>query len=686
MNSFNDNYLEPFISNAIPIFYSTIAPIFFQDNLANTVQDTIQIITPSSDYNSLLAERGSQVIWGRHGNDSLVAYDPGAVRPNQWQIDIFLGDFVDENFIDSLGLVGQDASRTLRKWQDRFILGDWRQPYYTENQPHIFGLNQFAVIIDFSPSQDLIQLHGTPEDYRLVSSPLGTAIFWQQETSSDLIALLPGVPRLHLNDRSLQFEGNTPPSGPILDKVKQVGTAGFDFIFDSTVDDTGNVYVGGGTTGALAGTLSGSRDAWLAKFDRNGDLQWSQQFGTSGVESAWALANDGSNIYVVGDTSGDLANTNQGGRDAYLAKFDSDGNVLWSEQLGSSALEQTFGVITDKQGNVYVSGQSVGDLGGTNFNVGQNLGSTEANQSTILRTTDSFMTKFDSDGNQLWLEKFGTPELDDFYNIAIDEDGNVFAGGPTTSDFEGEDAELYDSWLVKLDNNGELQWLEQFGSPDYEFLWDIDTDLEGNVYATGWTLGDLEGENAGSYDTWVVKYDTNGNQLWIRQFGTSGDDGSGFVFGGIDVDSNNDIFVTGATDGNLGGENAGSYDAWVAKYDSAGNQLWLEQFGTPDYDVGGSVTTDNAGSLYVTGFTEGSLGNINAGAVDGWIAKFDSDSGSLQDFTGNIDRNVNLIESQEKFLEAAANQLPIDDTFPFSTTELTSSVDSLESLAEIDVL
>lgn len=89
MNSFNDNYLEPFISNAIPIFYSTIAPIFFQDNLANTVQDTIQIITPSSDYNSLLAERGSQVIWGRHGNDSLVAYDPGAVRPNQWQIDIF---------------------------------------------------------------------------------------------------------------------------------------------------------------------------------------------------------------------------------------------------------------------------------------------------------------------------------------------------------------------------------------------------------------------------------------------------------------------------------------------------------------------------------------------------------------------------------------------------------------------
>ncbi len=664
MKALNGNYFEPFFSNAISIFFNVVAPILFKDNVANKVQDTLLSFTPASDYNYLFAERNSQLIWGRHGNDSLVSFDPVAARPGQWQIDIFFGDFVDEQLYQSLGIVAEDLERTPRDWQDRYILGDWQQPYYVNDQPLIFGLNQFAFIADFNPNQDLIQLHGTPEDYQLVSSPLGKAIFWQQGTGSDLIAFLPVVSKLSLNDQSFQFEGDTPPPGPVLEKVKQIGTVGTDFIFDSTVDAAGNVYVGGGTTGSIEGSILGPRDAWLAKFDSNGNQLWSQQFGTAGVETAWGLANDGSNIYVVGDTSGDLANTNQGGRDAYLAKFDSDGNQVWSQQLGSFSLEQSFGITTDKKGNIYVSGQSLGDLGGPNNNVGQNLGSTEATQSSIVPTTDSFVTKFDSDGNQLWIEKFGTAELDDFYNIAIDQDGNVFAGGPTMSNLEGEDAELYDSWLVKLDNDGQLEWLEQFGSLDYEFLWDIDTDTEGNVYATGWTLGDLGGENAGSYDIWLAKYDSNGNQLWLEQFGTSGDDSS--LLGGIDVDSNDNIFLTGYTDGNLGGLNAGSYDAWAAKYDSNGNQLWIEQFGTPDYDVGLTVTTDISGNLYVTGFTEGSLGNINAGATDGWIAKLDAESGTFQEFSGNVFGSLGVEENQSN---ALATFPSIDAPLTSSTTE-----------------
>ena len=664
MKAVNGNYFEPFFLNAISIFFDVVGPIGFKDNFANSVQDTILAFTPASDYNYLLAELNSQFIWGRHGNDSLVSFDPVAARPGQWQIDIFLGDFVDEQIYQSLGIFAEDLERTPRNWQDRFILGDWQQPYYVESQIlNFLGLNQFAFIADFNPNQDLIQLHGTPKDYQLVSSPLGTAIFWRQFPAPDLIAFLPGVFSLNLNDQSFQFEGDTPPPGPILEKAKQIGTVGTDFIFDSTVDAAGNIYVGGGTTGSIGGSILGPRDAWLAKFDSNGNQLWSQQFGTAGVETAWALANDGSNIYVVGDTSGDLGNSNQGGRDVYLAKFDSDGNQQWIQQLGSFSLEQSFGITTDKKGNIYVSGQSLGDLGGPNKNVGQNLGSTEATQSSIVPTTDSFVTKFDSDGNQLWIEKFGTAELDDFYNIAIDQDGNVFAGGPTMSNLEGEDAELYDSWLVKLDNDGQLEWLEQFGTPDYEFLWDIDTDTEGNVYATGWTLGNLGGENAGSYDTWLAKYDSKGNQLWIEQFGTSGDDSS--LLGGIDVDSNDNIFLTGYTDGNLGGPNAGFYDAWVAKYDNDGNQLWIEQFGTPDYDVGLTVTTDISGNLYVTGFTEGSLGDINAGATDGWIAKLDAESGTFQDFSGNAFGSLGVEESQSN----ALTTFPSIDALTSSTTE-----------------
>ena len=145
-----------------------------------------------------------------------------------------------------------------------------------------------------------------------------------------------------------------------------------------------------------------------------------------------ALANDGSNIYVVGDTSGDLSNTNQGGRDVYLTKFDSDGNQLWIQQFGSASFDQSFRVTSDSRGDIYMIGYSLGDLGGTNNNTGQNFfNTTEANESITVQTTDSFVAKFDSDGNQQWIQKFGTVELYDSYGIATDKDGNVFVGGVT---------------------------------------------------------------------------------------------------------------------------------------------------------------------------------------------------------------------------------------------------------------
>lgn len=681
-NSFSDYSLN-FIRSlgqeiTSQILINVIVPAFFRDELANLAQDVIQIATPSSDYNSLFSEQTSSIVWGRHGNDSLIGFDPAAPDKKRSQIDIIFGDFVDEEFYELFDLVDEASDRTPRNWQDRFILGDWRQPYYIDSPSVIFGLNQFAVLADFSPQQDLIQLHGTAEDYQIRELPLGTGIFWQQDNHFDLVAFLPEVASTSLSDRAFKFVGDTPPSDPVVEEIRQIGTVGIDLALGSTVDAAGNVYVGGGTTGTLGETNLGSRDAWLTKYDPDGNQLWTKQFGTTEVESVWALANDGTNVYVVGDTSGNLGGSNRGGRDIYLAKFDSDGNQIWIRQLGSSSLEQTFGVTTDSSGNVYVSAQSLGDIGGRNNNVGQNLGSTQAQQSTVVRTTDSFVTKFDSDGNQQWLEKFGTSELDDFYNIAIDNDGNVFAGGPTTSNFEGEDAGLYDSWLVKLDNDGALEWLEQFGTDDYEFLWDIDTDSKGNVYATGWTLGDLGGENAGSYDSWVAKYNGDGEQQWIRQFGTSGDDGSGFVFGGIEVDSNDNIFLTGSTDGDLGGENAGSYDAWVAKYDGEGSQQWIRQFGTPDYDVGGTVSSDGAGNLYVTGFTEGSLGKINAGAIDGWIAKLDAESGTFKNFSGDSDAPL---QDDLNEIGDRANLLGIEDERPPITDVLTSLTTGIAPLA-----
>ena len=412
------------------------------------------------------------------------------------------------------------------------------------------------------------------------------------------------VSDLSLEGDYFQFEGDTPPEGPVLGEAQQLGTAGIDIFTGSATDPFDNVYVAGATRG----------DAIAFKFDGDGNQLWSQQFGTSRSDFTTGIATDKeANSYLVGVTLGDLGGSNAGFSDVWLAKLDSEGKPVWIEQFGNELVDISYSIDVDGDGNVYLSGHSI--------------------KPALGQILDSWVTKYDSDGNQLWFRDFEASNLNEAYGVAVGSDSSVYATGWTYGDFGGENAGLYDVWLAKLDSEGNPVWTQQFGTPDYEFPWGMDIDSEDNIYITGWTLGDLGGANAGSYDAWLAKYDSNSNQLWIEQFGTGGDDGK--FYSGIEVDSNDNIFLAGYTDSNLGGPNAGSYDAWVAKYDSEGNQKWIEQFGTPDLDYAVEVTADSIGNLYVTGFTEGSLGDTNAGSVDGWVAKFDAESGTLQDFSGD---------------------------------------------------
>nr|MDJ0796437.1 SBBP repeat-containing protein [Calothrix sp. MO_167.B12] len=610
---------------------------FFNDdpdlNFPNTFAPLTNVVTSGSDINfaSPADDEEVKIGWGRHGSDRLSGFNPSADLDGKRRIDLFIGDLLEEELF-------QTSPGPYRTWQDTFILGDWQTPYYVENGSDSLGLNQFALIIDFNPSEDIIQLHGTSQDYQLVETSLGTAIFWRQGNSFDLIGVVGGIPaqNISLDGNYFDFKGNTPPE-TVLEKAEQIGTAGVDYLFSSSVDVEGNLYVGGGTDGSLAGQNLGARDAWLSKYDSNGNQLWSKQFGTNRAELVFDIATHSSNVYVTGNTTGGLGdNTNQGGVDVYLAKYDSDGNQEWIQQFGSLTFEDYTSVTTDTSGNIYLSGHTVGSLGGDAKNFGQVLGQGVDGGAP---STDPYVFKFDSDGNELWRTQLGTVTLDDSWGLAIDQDGNVFLGGNTKGDFGGENASSageYDAWLVKLNQDGQEEWVKQFGIPDYDFLWDIETDSMGNLYATGWTLGDLAGESAGSYDVWLAKYDTDGNQVWIKQFGTTGDDAP--FTDGIEIDSNDNIFLTGYTDGDLGGVNAGSYDAWVAKYDTDGNQLWIQQFGTPEYDTASTVSADDDGNLYVSGITDGSLGDSNAGSYDSWVVKLDANTGQVQDFTGTNDQ------------------------------------------------
>ena len=557
--------------------------------------------TPGSDAFQVGRPNKNDTLLTRQGKDTLLAVDPGAANPGQGEIDTLAGDrdilpvffdiFLPEILLTTL------SGRTLseeRTWQDRFILGDERQPYYIGS-----GERDYASILDFNPEQDIIQLHGTSEDYQLIESSGDTAIYWQRGSERDLVASLSEVSGLSLTEDYFQFATAPPPQEPVFEGIEQLGTAGVDFSVGVATDNSDGVYL----TGTSADFF------WVAKYDSNGEQQWLEQSpSTGGIDT-----DNFGNVYVGG---GFLADTG-----VTVAKYDGEGNQLWIQSLETLTLNNSFNLDVDDFDNVYLTGYTLDDLGGPNAG--------ELTISSIpITSTDNWIVKYDSEGNQQWLTQFGSEHFDEAFAIATDSEGNAYTSGWTFGDLGGTNAGLYDIWVAKHDSDGNQQWLTQFGTSDYDWSWDAATDSEDNLYITGWTLGDLGGTNAGSYDAWVAKYDSDGNQQWLKQFGTVGDDAAL----SIDFDELGNFYLTGYTDADFGGSNAGSYDTWVAKYDSDGNQQWEQQFGTSEIDNPLEIAVNSTGQVFVTGFTEGSLGATNAGSYDAWLAELSSADGSLLSF------------------------------------------------------
>ena len=149
---------------------------------------------------------------------------------------------------------------------------------------------------------------------------------------------------------------------------RQIGTSEYDAAHGIAVDGSGNSYITGPTEGDLGGPNQGMRDAFVAKYDNAGTVQWATQVGTNQMDCAEGIAVDGSgNIYITGRTYGDLGGPHQGGfGDAFIVKCDSGGTVQWMRQIGTSSTDRAHGIAVDGGGKSYITGWTGGDLGGAN--------------------------------------------------------------------------------------------------------------------------------------------------------------------------------------------------------------------------------------------------------------------------------------------------------------------------------
>ncbi|HEY9824139.1 MAG TPA: SBBP repeat-containing protein [Stenomitos sp.] len=381
----------------------------------------------------------------------------------------------------------------------------------------------------------------------------------------------------------------------------------------------------------------GGFDAWVAKYQVAPDgatkVLWKRQLGSSFIDSSWGVATDSKgNVLITGYTEGSVGGTNKGFTDAWVAKYGPGGALQWKQQLGSSVNDYSYGIATDSKGNVFITGSTDGALGGTSKGF-----------------RDAWVAKYSPGGTLLWTKQLGTSEYEESRGVATDSKGNVLITGYTEGSLGGTNKTGADAWVAKYSPGGFLKWKRQLGSSDNESSLGVATDSKGNIFISGYTGGSLGGTNRGSYDAWVAKYSPGGFLKWKRQLGSSAYEESR----GVTTDSNGNVFIAGRTDGALRGTSNGSIDAWVAKYSPGGTLLWTKQLGTSEYDDSRDVATDSKGNVFIAGYTEGSLGGVQRGESDAWVAQFNPQGKQLwlrQDGTTRVDRAWGIAVDSSDFV------------------------------------
>jgi len=221
----------------------------------------------------------------------------------------------------------------------------------------------------------------------------------------------------------------------------QVGSRRGDSGNGISTDSAGNVYVTGMFAGSIdlngdgiadltVGQIDDAYDeAYIAKYSSNGTLAWAKGFGGGSVDLGKDISIDSAgNVYAIGEFTGSMDFngdgtvdlTSAGGRDVYIAKYNSDGTLAWGKGIGSSWSDHARGISTDSEGNIYVTGS---------FRDSIDLDADGTADLTNAGDVDAYIAKYSTDGTLAWAKGVGSSRSDGGSAISTDSEGNVYATG-----------------------------------------------------------------------------------------------------------------------------------------------------------------------------------------------------------------------------------------------------------------
>lgn len=346
--------------------------------------------------------------------------------------------------------------------------------------------------------------------------------------------------------------------------AKSAKGTNWDIAKSITLDDSGNIYLAGDFRSdsiifdsiSLMGLNGSDYNIFLTKYNSNGNAIWAKAAIGAGTDEVFSVANDASgNIYLAGTfdfptlTFDTILLTNNGVYDGFLAKYDSQGNLIWAKSAGGIDYDQIISITIDSPGNTYIAGDFISPT--------ITFGSISLTNASNAGFPDIFIAKYDANGNIIWANRVGDIQSEYATSVMNDIFGNIYLTGDfhsstlTIDSFTLTNSGFGDIFLAKYDASGNIKWAKSVSGEEQDNANSLAVDAIGNFYLTGnfssstITFNSATDSavlsNTGTYDIFLTKFDSSGNVVWAKSADGLYDDNATSVA----LDTNEAIYIAG---------------------------------------------------------------------------------------------------------------------------------------------
>ncbi len=351
-------------------------------------------------------------------------------------------------------------------------------------------------------------------------------------------------------------------------------------------------------------------------------IEWQQSLGGINYDVGYDIQPTADGGYIATGTtesanSGNVGNL-QGAADCWLIKMDATGAIEWQRTLGGSDTDEAFSIRQTSDGG---------------YILGAHTNSNDGDVSGHHGNRDYWIVKMDATGAIEWQRALGGSGNENFGSVVQTSDGGYFVSGLSNSNngnVTGNHGQ-FDIWVLKLDQDGAIQWQKTLGGSDFDSAADAIQTADGGFAIAGFSRsidGDLS-FSRGAEDVWIIKLTDTGAFEWSNTFGGNVID----VATSIQQTSDGGYVTVGFTSSNNGdvSGNHGGSDYWVLKLGATGDLEWQRTFGGTSSEICTVVRQTSDGGYIVGGHTNSNDGQVtgyHGGDSDCWIVRLDP-SGNL---------------------------------------------------------